>query len=614
MITFFLSVYVFVTFVACGVKAQQSFSGTFDLQKAFSGITIKNTPETDSMTGRWVFNVGDLNGDGFGDIATSSASSLYIIYGSNSALNVNLASTFAGITINGFSTTDEYISAVGIGDINNDHYSDILVCVTSSNATAVPSYFIVLGSSDLTTIDLSSFNDNVKQIIIPSKVSTAAPTEFPTELPTEFPIATEAPTDPTSLPSAAPSVSFLSDPIPERIGPIHTFSTDDIFSTDDTPPTDDTPATPDPISLLVSPVMSGIGDINNDGFNDLIFLQSITQDGQPLIFTVLFGGSKLNQTITVDELTVSEGFTVIGDTVSISTTSYDDISTVDYGASVGWAGDVNNDGYNDIVIGSPLANNEAGEVFVIFGRPSFNQTLNLSSLYSTKNRDYGFVIYGSGQANGDGSLSGDYVGFSVAGNFDINNDGISDLIIGAPYAKGNCGITYIIYGSSTINQKAINNGIYLERLTTKQGFGIYSSALALLGWSVASAGDYSGDGIDDVIIGAPGAAGGAGVAFIIYGSSRTLTSIQLDSLTSSQGKKIFGIKNTNSTYCQTGKSVSGGFDFNRDGLSDVVIGASNQDDLTYTSAGATYVVFGTTATTALSLKLLTSVFTYSSPE
>ncbi len=72
-----------------------------------------------------------------------------------------------------------------------------------------------------------------------------------------------------------------------------------------------------------------------------------------------------------------------------------------------------------------------------------------------------------------------------------------------------------------------------------------------------------GDGIDDVIIGAPGAAGGAGVAFIIYGSSRTLTSIQLDSLTSSQGKKIFGIKNTNSTYCQTGKSVSGGFDFNR---------------------------------------------------
>lgn len=250
---------------------------------------------------------------------------------------------------------------------------------------------------------------------------------------------------------------------------------------------------------------------------------------------------------------------------------------------LGWAGDVNNDGYNDIVIGSPLANNEAGEVFVIFGRPLFNQTLNLSSLYSTKNRDYGFVIYGSGQANGDGSLLGDYVGFSVAGNFDINNDGISDLIIGAPYAKGSFGITYVIYGSSTINQKAINNGIYLERLTTKQGFGIYSSALALLGWSVAAAGDYSGkssfsilmfrylifhnigDGIDDVIIGAPGAAGGAGVAFIIYGSSSTMTTILLSTLSSSQGKEIIGIKNTGkeSNYCQTGKSVSGGFDFNR---------------------------------------------------
>eukprot|EP01040_Poterioochromonas_malhamensis_P007726 gene7726-8344_t len=657
MILLFVSLFI-VNLAVRGVKAQQSFSGTFDLQKAFSGINIKNTPEIDSMTGRSVSNVGDMNGDGFGDIATSSASSLYIIYGSNSALNVNLASTFAGIIINGFSTTDEYISAVGIGDINNDHYSDILVCVTSSTATAVPSYFIVLGSksSDLTTIDLSSvmFNDNVKQIIIPSKAPTAAPTEFPTEFPTEAPteptslpsslpssvpevltdpsslpsslpssvpeVLTDPSSLPSSLPSAAPSanISFLSDPIPERIGQtIHTFSTDDFSSTDDTPPTDDTPATPDHIFLLVSPVMSGIGDINNDGFNDLIVLQSITQDGQPLIFTVLFGGSKINQTITVDELTVSEGFTVIGDTVTgPSITNYYYTSAYDYGASVGWAGDVNNDGYNDIVIGSPLANNEAGEVFVIFGRPLFNQTLNLSSLYSTKNRDYGFVIYGSGQVNGDGSLLGDYVGFSVAGNFDINNDGISDLIIGAPYAKGSFGITYVIYGSSTINQKAINNGIYLERLTTKQGFGIYSSALALLGWSVASAGDYSGDGIDDVIIGAPGAAGGAGVAFIIYGSSSTMTTIQLSTLTASQGKEIIGIKNTGkeSNYCQTGKSVSGGFDFNRDGLSDVVIGAVNQDDLTYTSAGATYVVFGTTATTAISLKYLASVFTYSSPE
>jgi hypothetical protein len=188
--------------------------------------------------------------------------------------------------------------------------------------------------------------------------------------------------------------------------------------------------------------------------------------------------------------------------------------------------------------------------------------------------------------------------------------------VGCPYANNQFGISYIIYGSVSPPD---NNELFIETLSYSQGIGIYSSVLSSLGWSVSRAGDYNGDGIDDIILGMPTASGGAGQAVILYGSSGSLTNIQLNSLTAKQGKLFLGIKNKNSYsgYCETGFSVSGGSDFNRDGLSDVVIGAPFQEageNGIYYSAGAGYGIFGTsTETAALALKYLTTVYTYSAP-
>jgi hypothetical protein len=401
---------------------------------------------------------------------------------------------------------------------------------------------------------------------------------------------------------------------------------------------------------------------------------------------VLYGSETLNSTINLDSLTVEEGFQIITSTTlfpaqSYMYHSYDHYNyscaynttgdadypdtlymnfyyknvTYNYNAvsAGGDGGDINNDGYDDMIIGSPYAYTSAGEVFILYGAPKreWNSTFYLSSLENPDSTN-GYIIYGAGKQQTiyllfsltlvsihffllvvffAGSVLpllcpylgqqndlyyGDQSGTSVAGNFDFNYDGIDDVLVGCPYANNQFGISYIIYGSVSPPD---NNELFIETLSYSQGIGIYSSVLSSLGWSVSRAGDYNGDGIDDIILGMPTAGGGAGQSVILYGSSGSLTNIQLNSLTAKQGKLFLGIKNKNSNsgYCETGFSVSGGSDYNRDGLSDVVIGAPFQEageNGIYYSAGAGYGIFGTsTETAALSLKYLTTVYTYSAP-
>ncbi|MFO0174884.1 MAG: integrin alpha, partial [Aphanizomenon sp.] len=101
------------------------------------------------------------------------------------------------------------------------------------------------------------------------------------------------------------------------------------------------------------------------------------------------------------------------------------VSDDNLGYSVSSAGDINDDGIGDIVIGSPLSdpNNQsnAGKTYVVFGKTDlFNQTIDISSLNGTN----GFVI--------NGAKAGDESGRSVSNIGDINGDGVDDLAIGAP--------------------------------------------------------------------------------------------------------------------------------------------------------------------------------------
>ena len=108
--------------------------------------------------------------------------------------------------------------------------------------------------------------------------------------------------------------------------------------------------------------------------------------------------------------------------------------------------------------------------------------INLSSLTAQD----GFYI--TGEVNSQS-------GFSVASAGDFNGDGISDIIIGAPYNKDVSGRTYVIYGKTG----GLTN-INLSSLTAQDGFYITGEVNSQSGWSVASAGDVNGDGIADIII------------------------------------------------------------------------------------------------------------------
>ncbi|MEA5504837.1 integrin alpha, partial [Halotia wernerae UHCC 0503] len=233
-----------------------------------------------------------------------------------------------------------------------------------------------------------------------------------------------------------------------------------------------------------------------------------------------------NAVLNLSDLNGSNGFVING------------INAGDYsGTSVSSAGDINGDGFDDLIIGAPLASPNgqvmAGESYVVFGSSSdFVTSLDLSSLDGSN----GFVI------NGIAGLSGT----SVSGAGDINSDGIDDLIIGAPFARRNeqrsHGESYVVFGSSSDFGASLN----LSSLDGSNGFVINGiDAGDISGYSVSGAGDINDDGIDDLIIGAqfadPNGQDSAGSSYVVFGRSSDFgASFDLSSLDGSNGFVING--------------------------------------------------------------------------
>jgi FG-GAP repeat protein/VCBS repeat protein len=342
--------------------------------------------------------------------------------------------------------------------------------------------------------------------------------------------------------------------------------------------------------------IAGAGDVDGDGYADVILGLPNYYIGWAYIFLGSAAGIPS------------------GGTSSAATQLQGDREYEMFGWSVDGAGDVNDDGYADVIVGAPKYNcSECGRALVFTGSaigiPSGTAATAAMDLSRPGAGKLGHAVAGAGDINGDGSadlIASDYLfeageqfegaafiflgndaisangratpdtelqsdeasarlGFDVASAGDVNGDEYDDVIVGAPYfdaGQTNEGAAFVFMGSAS----AIPDGSPATAATQIES----DLAFANLGESVAGAGDVNGDGYDDVVVGDPNY--GSGAAFVFLGSATGLA----DGNPATAAARLTAVP---SEVCPDpastgfGISVAGAGDVNDDGFGDLIVGA-----------------------------------------
>jgi len=340
--------------------------------------------------------------------------------------------------------------------------------------------------------------------------------------------------------------------------------------------------------------VSTAGDVNGDGYSDVVVMRS----------GYLANGRAI--------------FIHHGSATGISAAPSTTVAVVDYvvpsSNTVATAGDVNGDGYSDVIVGLPDYSSFRGRVLVYHGSAAGLSTTPALTLTGTQTNGYlGSAVASAGDVNNDGysdvvigqghwsngqpeegrffvhhgSAAGivaapaftyesgqDYMMLGVAASFagDVDGDGYSDVIVGAPWyfdGSNTVGAAYVFYGSAT--------GITATGMDVIEGLVNQS----MFGYDVCSAGDVDGDGYADVIIGAPA----------YYTTQQGAAHVHLGGAGGVAGAAAWSV-NGAAASSRYGASVSVAGDVNGDGFSDVLVGAPEMENAGQTDEGHAYCYLG----------------------